>query len=103
MWRQKTLIISSLSPKRELGPKRVNLIPKSLCKIGGCGTDSLSWGALNPFRTAVPFLGQTSQNSSSLSPKRDCGSKGVNSGYIPTTAVQVLPKALHGATQLAQD
>ena len=32
----------------------------------------------NPFRTTVPFLGQTTQFSSSLSPKRDCGSKGVN-------------------------
>ena len=28
---------------------------------------------VNPFRTAVPFRGQTSQISSSLSPKRDCG------------------------------
>ena len=32
-------------------------------------------GRVNPFRTAVPFWGQTSQISSSLSPKRDCGSK----------------------------
>ena len=32
----------------------------------------------NPFRTAVPFWGQTSLISSSLYPKRDCGSKGVN-------------------------
>ena len=31
-----------------------------------------------PFRTAVPFWGQTSQILSSLSPKRDCGSKGDN-------------------------
>ena len=30
---------------------------------------------LNPFRTAVPFWGQSTQSSSSLSPKRDCGSK----------------------------
>ena len=30
---------------------------------------------LKPFRTAVPFGGQTSKISSSLSPKRDCGSK----------------------------
>ena len=29
------------------------------------------------FRTAVPFWGQTTQISSSLYPKRDCGSKGV--------------------------
>ena len=34
--------------------------------------------SLNPFRTAVPFWGQTSQISSSFVPKRDCGSKGVN-------------------------
>ena len=33
---------------------------------------------LNPFRTAVPLWGQTTQILSSLSPKRDCGSKGVN-------------------------
>ena len=33
------------------------------------------------FRTAVPFWGQTTQISSSLSPKRDCGPEGVNS-YI---------------------
>ena len=32
---------------------------------------------INPFRTAVPLWGQTSQISSTLSPKRDCGSKGV--------------------------
>ena len=33
--------------------------------------------SLNPFRTAVPFWGQTSQISSSFVPKRDRGSKGV--------------------------
>ena len=32
---------------------------------------------INDFRSAVPFWGQTSQISSSLFPKRDCGSKGV--------------------------
>ena len=32
---------------------------------------------INPFRTAVPFWGQSSQISSSFVPKRDCGSKGV--------------------------
>ena len=30
---------------------------------------------VNPFRTAVPFGGQTTQIPSSLSPKRDCSSK----------------------------
>ena len=37
--------------------------------------------AFNPVRTAVPFWGQTTQSSSCLSPKRDCGSKGVNVGH----------------------
>ena len=32
---------------------------------------------VNPFRTAVPICGQTSQIPSILSPKRDCGSKRV--------------------------
>ena len=36
-------------------------------------------GLLNPFRTAVPFWGQNPQISSSLSPKRDSGFKGVTS------------------------
>ena len=36
---------------------------------------------LNPFRTAVPLWGQTTQISSSLSPKRDCGSKRVKSRW----------------------
>ena len=38
----------------------------------------LSESIINPFRTAVSLWGQTTQISSSLSPKRDCGSKGVN-------------------------
>ena len=37
----------------------------------------------NPFRTAVPFWGQTTQFSSSLPPKRDCGSKGVKLFFLP--------------------
>ena len=35
------------------------------------------WACFNPFRTAVPFWGQTTQLLSSSSPKRVCGSKGV--------------------------
>ena len=35
-------------------------------------------GGLNPFRTAVPFGGQTTRNLTGLSPKRDCGAKRVN-------------------------
>ena len=40
-----------------------------------CDTRTIN---INPFRTAVSLWGQTTQISSSLSPKRDCGSKGVN-------------------------
>ena len=36
---------------------------------------------INPFRTAVPFCGETTQISSSLSPKRDCGSKRVERSF----------------------
>ena len=36
--------------------------------------------AVIAFRTAIPFRGQTTQTSSSLSPKRDCGSKRVKKG-----------------------
>ena len=36
----------------------------------------------NPFRTAVPFWGQSSQISSSFVPKRDCGSKGVKALFL---------------------
>ena len=35
---------------------------------------------INPLRTAVPFWGQSNQISSTLSPNRDCGSKGVKGG-----------------------
>ena len=35
-------------------------------------------GALNPFRTAVPFGDKTPLNLAGLSPERDCGSKRVN-------------------------
>ena len=31
----------------------------------------------NPFRTTVPFGGQTTRNLTGLPPKRDCSSKGV--------------------------
>ena len=36
---------------------------------------------INPFRAAVPFSGQATQFSSSLSPKWDCGSKEVTYEY----------------------
>ena len=44
-------------------------------------TDNVGW-KLNPFRTAVSFWGQTRQNSSSLSTKRDCSPKGVKRAVI---------------------
>ena len=34
------------------------------------------------FRTAVPFWGQATQMLSSLSPKRDCGSKRVDTAVV---------------------
>ena len=37
--------------------------------------------SVNPFRTAVPFWGQTSRILSNLSPKLDCGPKSVNLVY----------------------
>ena len=36
---------------------------------------------INPFRTAVPFWGQTTQFTSSLPPKRNCGPKRVKGIY----------------------
>ena len=52
-----------------VSPSRRNLLFKA--------TIFVVRAALNPFRTAVPFWGQTSQISSSFVPKRDRGSKGV--------------------------
>ena len=49
------------------------------CASLGCVYDVTMCASVNPFRTAVPFWGQTTQSSSSLSPKRDCGPKRVNS------------------------
>ena len=43
--------------------------------------------SVNPFRTAVPLWGQTTQISSSLSPKRDCGSKRVNRQQVPSSTI----------------
>ena len=39
------------------------------------GTAVVQFSSLDPFGTAVPFWGQTTQISSSLSPQRDCGSE----------------------------
>ena len=37
---------------------------------------------ISPFRTAVPFWGQTTQILINLSPNRDCGPKRVNGSII---------------------
>ena len=54
----------------------------------------------NPFRTAVPFWGQTTQFSSILSPKRDCGSIGVNNNICDwatgTTQLRIDKIRLYG-------
>ena len=63
---------------------------------------------LNPFRTAVPFWGQTTQFSSSLSPKRDCGcSKGVKAHQEGTASTPAgiwlyLRRAIRRATCLVR-
>ena len=44
--------------------------------------------SLNPFRTAVPFWGQTSQILCSLSPKRDCGNKGANGRLFSSSSLR---------------
>ena len=51
----------------------------------------------NPFRTAVPFWGQTAQISSSLSPKRDCGPKWVKRSDR-TLCVRMKTSCFYGAT-----
>ena len=55
------------------------------CLLAGTGT-SACVAVVNPFRTAVPLWGQTTQISSSLSPNGDC-CKGVKRNEIPTAAV----------------
>ena len=73
------LVSSQIAPKTRL---------QSLKGYSGerCTTCSINSGLgsrlLNPFSTAVPFWGQTSQIRSNLSPKRDCGTKRVNDGGI---------------------
>ena len=55
---------------------------------------------VNPFRTAVPFRGQTTPISSSLSPKRDGGSKGVKEpghsrkGFQRKCATSIVERAI---------
>ena len=48
---------------------------------GNTAMRSRGWDLASAFRTAVPFWGQFTQISSSLSPKRDWGSKGVNTTH----------------------
>ena len=47
-------------------------------------------GGGKPFRTAVPLWGQTTLISSSLSPKRDCGSQSSKHSLSPKLSVGVL-------------
>ena len=47
---------------------------------------------INPFRTAVPFWGQTSQSLSSLSPKRDCGPQSVKHTFVKFSESSVREK-----------
>ena len=61
-----------------------------------CRVQLVVW--VNPFRTAVPCWGQTSEISSSLSPKRDCGSKGVK--FVTAVDVQILEKYAWGVSAL---
>ena len=49
---------------------------------------------LIPFRTAVPFWGQTTWNLAGLSPKRDCGSK----SYAINSRTRVIKYVLPGRT-----
>ena len=49
---------------------------------------------LNPFRTTVPLWGQTTQISSSLPPKRDCGSKGVKGARNISRFLSKKPRAV---------
>ena len=75
----------SLSLERRAIPGIVLLfipIPYSrLCASCTLGGENMV--CINPFRTAVPFWGQTTQIPSKLSPKRDCGPKRVHGKTIP--------------------
>ena len=55
---------------------------------------------VNPFRTAVPFWGQTTQCLSSLSPKRDCGSKWVNCVGVNCSRVRTVKSDSRGTPAL---
>ena len=80
-WGQTAWNLTGLSPKRGWSSKRVNVHADlslffSTSRFLTAGTHHRS--SINPFRTAVPFWGQSIQISSSFVPKRDCGSKGVS-------------------------
>ena len=72
-WGRTPLILSSLSPKRDCGPKRA---------INS-----------NSFSTAVPLWGQTTLILRSLYPKRDCSPKWANSFG---TALSLRGEKIHG-------
>ena len=75
------------------------LLSKAMMQTFEAATTSSSMNfewLLNPFRTAVPFWGQTNQISSSLSPKRDCGCKGVmNVQSLPAVLVRKVKDLLY--------
>ena len=65
----------------------------------------------DPFRTAVPFRGQTTWNLSGLSPKRDCSSERVNPfrtavpfwGQITSNLTGLSPKRDCGSKRVKED
>ena len=67
----------SRTRRERLGRPKPSIIKPTrylVCKLLVRTCDTLYW-MFNPFRTAVPFWGQTTQLSSSLSRQRDCGPK----------------------------
>ena len=78
--------VRSLGKRNDFGPQvnewvdegmNYTVVSNNRAELGTIdgGMASQGFNPLNPFRTAVPFWGQTSQILSSLSPKWDCGSK----------------------------
>ena len=82
--RQKVLLLARGVPRwsyqRRSCPTRnacLNVAQKNSRSITQVSCMGLFIGLVNPFRAAVPFWGQITQNLSVLSPKQNCGSKEV--------------------------
>ena len=73
---QKPKYLSEKNPHQQPLIGRQELT-EHVCRISGSISPKIRHWTLNPIRTAVPFWGLTTQISSSLSPKRDCGFKRV--------------------------